>query len=354
MSVIQANRPPASGSPRALFGSAPAMSRQSETASPRAQRRLLACIGDTAVGEGVMRHALAVAEGLGLSVTLARVLETSRDFNAPADPLEWQMRRNNCRQQLDRLVERGKSAPSSIDSLLLAGPPASELTRWARDHGIKLLALGTHEGVSRKLSELGSTAQGVLDRAGESVLLVPKEVASEDSRYKRILVPLDGSAHAESVLPIAVRIARAHDAQILLAHVVRSVEAIEGAHSVQPQNLRTQLDEHNERYARVYLERMADRVRRQGLGVAAPILSRGDPRSELRRLIDESGADLVVLSSHGRSDLKDVPCGSVTEYLATHAPAPLLVVRPNLAQVFTAAGDRETLEHNSSTPQPSI
>ena len=39
-------------------------------------------------------------------------------------------------------------------------------------------------------------------------------------RYRRILIPLDGSQRAECVLPMASALARFHEAQILLAHVV--------------------------------------------------------------------------------------------------------------------------------------
>src|SRR3546814_15560227 len=51
--------------------------------------------------------------------------------------------------------------------------------------------------------------------------------SAPDQSYQRILVPLDGSRWAESVLPLAARIARAANAEILLAHVVPAPEMIE-------------------------------------------------------------------------------------------------------------------------------
>ncbi len=71
-----------------------------------------------------------------------------------------------------------------------------------------------------------------------------------------------------------------------------------------------------------------------GLDVRIVITGPGDPRVLLHRLAIEQQVDLVVLSSHGRTGLDDVPCGSVAEYLAIHAPTPVLVVRPNLVCGF--------------------
>jgi K+-sensing histidine kinase KdpD len=45
--------------------------------------------------------------------------------------------------------------------------------------------------------------------------------------YRRVVVPLDGSRWAESVLPLAVRLAKASEAELLLVHVVPTPEMIE-------------------------------------------------------------------------------------------------------------------------------
>ena len=93
----------------------------------------------------------------------------------------------------------------------------------------------------------------------------------------------------------------------------------------------------NERRAREYLDELRGKLRGDGLPVSAIISVNGDARAELRRLAIQQHIDLIVLSSHGQSGLTDVPCGSVTEYLATHAPAPMLIVRPNFIHGFGAS-----------------
>lgn len=303
--------------------------------------RVLACIDGSHTGVAVVRHALAVADGLDLPVTVGRVVETSRLHEGPADPLEWQMRRSECRRNLEQIASAQGRGGKELESVLLAGPAVDELANWSRDNDVTLMTLATHERARHGSSGLGSTAQGVLDRAETSLLLVPVDRPDgETISYRRILVPLDGSPRAESVLPVATRLARAHDAELILAHAVPRLETVgEAAPEAQARDLCARLADHNERGARAYLEELRGRLWNENLRVRSIISNQGDPRAQLRRLVADQHVDLVVMSSHGRSGMGDMPCGSVTEYLATHASVPLLIVRPNFAHVFGSAGD---------------
>ncbi|QLC26482.1 universal stress protein [Parasphingopyxis algicola] len=302
------------------------------------QSRIMACIDDAPTSPAVVRHAIAVARGLGLSVTLARVLEKVQHPGSPADPIEWQLRRAQSQNQLNHIVATEAGAPVDMDSLLLTGFPAEELSRWAEDHDVALLALSTSRDRKLAPSSLGRTAQQLLDKAYASLLLVPAaDAAVETVAYRKILVPLDGSSRAESVLPIAKRIAREHGAEIVLAHVLPTLEVIDVEPAEQQAaELRAMLRTHHERHAYNYLEGLRGALLNEGLAASAIVGPDGDARSQLRRLTIEQRIDLIVLSSHGQSGLADIPCGSVTEYLATHTPAPMLIVRPSFAHGFAS------------------
>lgn len=294
------------------------------------RRRVLACLDNSEGSRSVLGHALAVATSLDLPITLARVLETSYRFDAPADPVLWQQQRHRSRDQLERLARGEAGAPTDVESVLLAGPPAEELDRWARDHDVSLVALGTRDFDQSGHEGLGTTAQRMLARAEASLLLVPP-AAADAAGYRRLLVPLDGSIRAESVLPVAIRIARAHHAELVLAHVVpqREVTRFGVARAGRPG-----LDQRNDAEAQSYLDELRRRMLGEPFPVRTLVATNGDARVQLRRLMIDQAVDLVVLSSHGSTGLPDMPCGSVTEYLAIHAPAPMLIVRPNFAIAF--------------------
>ena len=317
----------------------------------RSESRLLACLDEGPESDLVLDQALAVAKGLDLSVTAARVLETARHLGVPADPIEWQVRRRQGLDGLDRLVAASDRGGSNIERVLLAGPAADELTVWAKEHDATLMALGTHDRPA-DLPGLGGTAQRVMARATASLLLVPAGRAARPP-YRHILVPLDGSQRAESVLPVAARLARAHGAELVLVHVVPRIQAIgDGPLEAPTRDLCLRLAEQNEQGARDYLDALEAQLWKERLPVRAIVARDGDPRSELLRLAREQQADLIIVASHGSSGMADVPCGSVTEYLATHAPTALLIVRPDFAHVFAAPAAPASHGSRSASPQP--
>lgn len=325
------------GSPR-IFFSEPRVTERPihDAAAEQAQAVILACVDDTAASRPVVQHAAAVGRGLGLSITLARVVETAPQFEMPIDPVQWQLRRNEHRDQLNHIAASPSGHASPMESVLLTGPAGDRLSDWAIEHRVPLLALATHGHTVSRHSGLGATAQRILERAATSMLLVPLDAGRPDEEfgYRKVLVPLDGSCRAESVLPLASRIARTHGAEIVLAHVVPRTPMVD-SRAEQASDLCNRLAAHNEHRARDYLDELRRKLRGDGLAVSTIVAPSGDARAELRKLTTQLHIDLIVLSSHGQSGLADVPCGSVTEYLATHAPAPMLIVRPNFIHGFS-------------------
>jgi len=314
-------------------GQRPVLQRQQE------QNRVLACLGSSPSSQAIIAHAVGISKSLDLPVTIARVLDMPAPFGTPADPVDWQLRRRQGHDQLAHFAQSDATGPQ-VESVLLSGSPADELQRWAADHAVSLIVLGTKDSADRMHPGLGTTAQSMLSNAESSLLLVPSFAAERDQHgYRRLLVPLDGSARAESVLPVAIRIARAHRAELLLAHVVPPIEVVPPA-LLQPatRELRDRLEKRNDETARSYLERLRRGMVEEPFPTRAIVARDGDPRAELRRLAAAEAADLIVLASHGASGLADVPCGSVTEYLATHAPAPLLIVRSSFSVGFHRSG----------------
>jgi nucleotide-binding universal stress UspA family protein len=318
-------------------GAVPFMLRPSESIVHQRARvtasgpKLLVCVDDSPQSACVASHARALAGSLGLSVTLAKVMPTDGDLLSPADPLKWQMRRRRQAERLNRLAEQVDPG-TPPECIVLAGDPAEELSRWSCEHGVTLLALA--QSCKNDEKRLGSTARRLLDNAGVSLLLVPAGEAEAEVRCRRVLVPVDGSVRAESVLPVALRIARRHGAEVVLAHVVQSRERSDALRTQQICDLELELDRHNGRHARTYLASLRNRARENNLKIRTVVLGPGDPRLLLSKLIDEEAVDLTVMSAQGQTGMENVSCGSVADYLLTHSGIPSLVLRPNLVCSF--------------------
>lgn len=291
--------------------------------------RIAACVDASGFAQKVIPHALAIAAALGSPVTFLRVVEAKPTRAVLLDPVEWDIRLREAQDEVAKLADERRLEADHIDTQVIEdGEAAEQISHWAHDHGVELTVLCTHGDSGVTEWGLGSTAQKLMDRVHGSLLLVPSSYANPDPvRYRRLLVPLDGSSHAESVLPLAMGLARAERAQLLLVHVVPIPELTEvGPLENEGVELRERLIQRNERVAQEYLDGV--RARLDGdLSVRALLLRGADVRSGLAHTIAEELPDLVVLAAHGRGRRSDVPFGSVAAYLINHAIVPLLIVR---------------------------
>jgi nucleotide-binding universal stress UspA family protein len=139
--------------------------------------------------------------------------------------------------------------------------------------------------------------------------------------FQRLLVPLDGSRLAESVLPAARAIAGRFDAHVTLLHVVerRPPAAVHGE-----RHLATVSE------AEAYLEDVARRLftpERVTIHVHGP--GEGDVAGLIARHAEEFGSHLIVLCTHGSGAAHDLLYGSVAQHVLGQGASPVLLVRPS-------------------------
>ena len=294
-------------------------------------REVLACVDGSEFGSGVTPHAQAVAQALGARLTLLRVLETEPTGTAPPDSLDWGIRQREARAHLDSLRAQLGELDCGIRSELVQGRAAEQICSWAEQHAVDLTVLCSHGARGVTDWDLASTARKLVDRTPGSLLLVPAPVATggrKEVRYQRIMVPLDGSPRAESVVPVAMRIAAFQKAEVLFVHVVPVPEITRmGPLDAEGAELERCVVEHNRRVASAYLDRLRAHVSQAGSRVRVLVAAGGSVRSRLEHLVGEERVDLVVMSAHGYTGETDSPCGSITEHAVTHATIPLLIVR---------------------------
>lgn len=134
---------------------------------------------------------------------------------------------------------------------------------------------------------------------------------------RKILVPLDGSALAESALPQAVAVAKALAAEIAVLRV-QEPRAGELVDSVAWRILRAE--------GSAYTKAVAARLCAQGVRAVA-ILAEGNPVEEILKQVGQQAVDLVVLASHGHNGPQAFSLGSTAHKLLSRAGTSVLVVR---------------------------
>jgi nucleotide-binding universal stress UspA family protein len=145
--------------------------------------------------------------------------------------------------------------------------------------------------------------------------------------YKRALVPLDGSPLAEAVIPFLMEIASPLGMSIVLIRVREPIPQIVGdgvRHALLDAAVARERDTED------YLASIAATLRARGVVVSYAIRS-GRPDEEIVAAAREAGADLIAMSTHGRSGLGRLLFGSVAEQVLRHADVPVLMIRHTTA-----------------------
>ncbi|WP_129644328.1 universal stress protein [Peristeroidobacter agariperforans] len=154
--------------------------------------------------------------------------------------------------------------------------------------------------------------------------------------YRRILVPVDGSAAASQGLNEAIELASSLKARIRLLHVVEPIvmmpaEAMAGAIVDLADGLRKAGAE--------LLEECEKKVAKAGVEVEHALIEAiGRSAGECAvKEAEETKADLIVCGTHGRRGVRRLLMGSDAEYIVRRAPVPVLLVRHQESAAKAAA-----------------
>jgi nucleotide-binding universal stress UspA family protein len=142
--------------------------------------------------------------------------------------------------------------------------------------------------------------------------------------YVRVLIPLDGSELAETILPFAEQMAGPLDAEVLLLQVVEppsSIAVLGTGGIIGPDVLFLRQIE-----AKRYLDAVACRLQAKGIRVRT-VLGLGTPALEIVATAKAEQADLIAMTTHGRSGFKRAMFGSVAQEVLRSAAIPVLAIR---------------------------
>jgi nucleotide-binding universal stress UspA family protein len=149
--------------------------------------------------------------------------------------------------------------------------------------------------------------------------------------FERILVPLDGSKVGEAALPVLAqlidKLAPSSKVEISLIGVITLLRhwVVVGEASAPVSYTEDELNIIKDRVAD-NLAKVAEMIQKKNVTVKT-IVSTGNAADEILKAADEIRADLIAMSTHGRSGLRRLAFGSVTDKVLHGAKMPVLMVR---------------------------
>jgi nucleotide-binding universal stress UspA family protein len=296
--------------------------------------RMLIPLDGSKLAENVLPYARALAGALDLRIELLSVVDLMdfartthaghvRDFDPIIEAAVREgeqylegVARSFTGRKVTCVVEQGQA-----DQIIIEKAAGDKET---------LIGMATRgrSGIHRWL--MGSVAEKVLRGATNPLLLVRGDEEGKSdgaATLKSIVVPLDGSKLAETVLPRAVELAKKLSLEIVLTRAYQiplsTYGGAEAAYIPNPNALMNVVKEE----AGAYLEAKVDELRQNGVEKVSSILLLGSGADEIIDLARTTPDNLIAMSTHGRSGVKRWALGSVTEKVVRHSGDPVLVVR---------------------------
>jgi len=233
------------------------------------------------------------------------------------------------------------------------GHAAEQILRYTGEKGVDLIVMSTHGRTGMWRWVLGSVADKVLRASPVPVLLVRSETAEKGGFEKwtdiTVIVPLDGSPLAETVLPHVQALAQQIGNEMLKVVLIRVCEpppmpAIPAAEI--PFDWKQLMDDHwaaCKKVTKEYLSGVETHLKQTGLSV------RSEPIEQMKLSVAEEIVDyankipfsLIVMATHGRSGVSRWAYGSVAHKVLTGSSSPILLVRPSSVETKVASPLKE-------------
>jgi nucleotide-binding universal stress UspA family protein len=228
-----------------------------------------------------------------------------------------------------RDVAKDYSVPLRRENIrAIKGRPFEEICRLAQEIDIDLIVIATRGNTGLKHLLLGSTAERVVRYSPCPVLVVrgsdsKKKSAQQLATFRKILVPVDFSDCSMKGLEYAKKLAREFRAKLILLHSIALqyyVASDEYARYDLPLLLE-QIDE----AAKQQMRDLVQQTNWNGVEVETSIQI-GHAGQQICVEAGDRKADLIAISTHGRTGFEHVLLGSTAEYVVRHASCPVLVV----------------------------
>jgi nucleotide-binding universal stress UspA family protein len=217
------------------------------------------------------------------------------------------------RQYLNEVADQIRQGGGSTDIQIRHGDPSETIGDLARSGSIDAVVMTAPGGMPWPQWMTSNVTSRVIFQTTPPIILVrpAEDWRSRRTRFKRLLVTLDGSETAEQVLPFVREIARRFNSDVVLLSVP------EGADS----------DGMSEKFLQ-YLHRLKSSF--DDNGISATITVEGSaPAQTIVRVAAAERADLIMMVSHGRGGIERqafVKLGSVPDRVIQEAPCPVFLV----------------------------
>ncbi len=216
---------------------------------------------------------------------------------------------------LSDAIVLAKAEGASIKTVCEEGEPYERIVDLADAENCDLIVMG-RRGLSRLERVLvGNVVARVIGHSQRDVLVIPRDTAIG---WQRILLATDGSKYSKAAAERAIDIARSYGGEL---KIISIVDVPSEFYAESPKTVEGLVNN-----AKGYVETVRKQAEASGVKTEA-LVREGETYRVITGLAAEQKANTIIMGSHGRTGLRRLLMGSVTEKVIGHAYCPVLVSR---------------------------
>jgi nucleotide-binding universal stress UspA family protein len=274
-------------------------------ACPAPWEKLMVCTDGSAGGNNAVANTLDLAKACGSQVFIVQVLQISPEFKAVMPDARCTLEREVQDNFAFIKTEAGKMEVPVHCRTLASQQPHAAIAAEIEQIQPDLVIMG-RRGKHRGLAAIfmGSVTAKAIGLSPVNILVMPQGSALG---FQRILVASDGSPHSEITFELALAMAKQARSELIAVAV-----APEEGDIVEANDL---------------IRKMLATANRVGMPLKGVSPQGAAPDAGIIQQAIQNEVDLIVMGSHGRTGLKKLLMGSVTEQVIGRTPCPVLVVK---------------------------
>ncbi len=223
--------------------------------------------------------------------------------------------RKPCEDALHKAEELAKAEGALIKTVCEEGEPHERIIDLAEAENCELIVMG-RRGLSRlERALVGSVTARVIGHSHIDVLVVP---STTEIGWKKILLATDGSKYSKAAAERVIDFAGEYRGELRVVSVVDVPAEFYGEAPDAVEDLIKK--------AKGYVEDVKRQAEASGIKTET-FVREGEAYKAILDLAKEQNANAIVMGSHGRTGLKRLLMGSVTEKVIGYASCPVLVVK---------------------------
>ncbi|MCE9624701.1 MAG: universal stress protein [Deltaproteobacteria bacterium] len=302
-------------------------------------RKILVAFDFSENSRQALGTAIQLSRRYGSELLVMTVIERSPDdavlklMDIPKD-VESQLRKK-IDEEIHSAIPESDRAKIRFEARVHQGKASLEIVLEVDKEKPDLVVMGTKGRTGLKHVFLGSVAEQVVRRASAPVWVCR---GTESTLPKRILVPVDFSDYSRQAMDLGIQWAKSLEAEVFVLNVVDSRDL----YFLDPLGfgIRPSMGEDLKKQAEQQLKEWTKEA-------TFPVKAEarlGIPVSEIQDCIQKNSIDLVLISTHGRTGLKNMLIGSVAEQTVRYSSCSVMTICPpafGLSSLKLFEGEKE-------------